>query len=63
VRNPQGGAARACRGPLPPARPSPSFAERLHQGTDVPITRLICRTLTDLSELLNGLMHHEAKLA
>jgi hypothetical protein len=58
-----GGAARECRGPLSPARPSPGFAERLYQDAEVPITHLICRTLTDLTELLNGLMHDKAKLA
>jgi error-prone DNA polymerase len=28
----------------------------------VPITHLICKTLIDRTELLNGLMHREAKL-
>jgi error-prone DNA polymerase len=46
-----------------PCASQPGFAERLHQDAEVPITHLICRTLTDLTELLNGLMHHEAKLA
>jgi error-prone DNA polymerase len=36
--------------------------ERETQHAEVPITHLICRTLTDCTDLLNGLMHHEANL-
>ena len=36
--------------------------ERETQHAEVPITHLICRTLTDCTDLLNGLMHSEAKL-
>jgi error-prone DNA polymerase len=36
--------------------------ERETEQAEVPITHLICRTLTDRTELLNSLMHREAKL-
>ncbi|MFC7556442.1 hypothetical protein ACFQU7_35730 [Pseudoroseomonas wenyumeiae] len=36
--------------------------ERETRHAEVPITHLICRTLTDRTDLLNGLMHREAKL-
>jgi error-prone DNA polymerase len=36
--------------------------ERETQHAEVPITHLICKTLTDRTDLLNGLMHREADL-
>jgi error-prone DNA polymerase len=36
--------------------------ERETQHAEVPITHLICRTLTDRTDLLNGLMNREANL-
>jgi error-prone DNA polymerase len=36
--------------------------ERETEHAEVPITHLICRTLTDRTDLLNGLMHREANL-
>jgi error-prone DNA polymerase len=37
--------------------------EREIKHAEVPITHLICKTLTDRTDLLNGLMHREANLA
>ncbi|RKK02356.1 DNA polymerase III subunit alpha [Pseudoroseomonas wenyumeiae] len=36
--------------------------ERETRHAEVPITHLICRALIDRTDLLNGLMHHEANL-
>jgi error-prone DNA polymerase len=36
--------------------------ERESEHAEVPITHLICKTLTDRSDLLNGLMHQQANL-
>jgi error-prone DNA polymerase len=36
--------------------------ERETRHAEVPITHLICKTLTDRTDLLNGLMHREANL-
>jgi hypothetical protein len=36
--------------------------KREAEHAEVPITQLICRTLTDHTELLNSLMHHDANL-
>jgi error-prone DNA polymerase len=37
--------------------------EREIEHAEVPITHLICRTLTDRTDLLNSLMHREANLS